>query len=60
MTSETYPLAPIDVYFDISFTPEELYYTNLLASDSDVENAFDKDWSYLEVTIADNSIYSTT
>ena len=37
-----------------------MYYTNLLVSDADSENAFDKDWSYLEVTIADNSIYSTT
>ncbi len=62
MTSETYPLSPVDVYFDISFTPTKLYY-DMLTSNSDSnqpENSFDKDWSYLEVTIADNSIYSTT
>lgn len=60
MTSETYPLAPVDVYFDISFTPLELYYENLKQADADNENAFDANWSYLEITIADNSIYSTT
>ena len=57
MTSETYPLAPIEVYFDISFTPSELYYENLV---KDENSAFDATNSYLEVTIADNIIYSTT
>lgn len=58
MTSETYPLAPINVYFDISFTPDELYYTELAAYNGD--SSFDSTLSYLEVTIADNTVFSTT
>lgn len=58
MTSETYPLSPVNVYFDISFTPDELYYTELTAHGGD--NSFDSSMSYLEVTIADNTVYSTT
>ena len=62
MTSETYPLSPINVYFDLSFTPLELYYTMMQQniSANKIESEFDKDLSYLEITIADNSIYSTT
>ena len=56
MTSETYPLNPVDVYFDISFTPSQLYYNNLVAAAGNCE--FDVSNSYLEVTISDNSIFS--
>ncbi len=56
MTSETYTLAPIDVMFDITFTPEELYYKYLIANGQDV--SFDEAMSYLEVTVTDDSIYS--
>lgn len=58
MTSETYPLKPIDMYFDLSFTPEELFKEGLAANNGN--SSFDASNSYLEVTIADNSIYSTT
>lgn len=58
MTSETYPLKPIDVYFDISFTPNELYYKNLVENDG--SNIADVSNSYLEVTMADNSVFSNT
>lgn len=56
MTSETYPLSPIDVYFDLSFTPSQLFYDNLVKNRG--SSAFDETKSYLEVTISDNSIYS--
>lgn len=57
MTSETYPLMPIPVNFDLSFTPSQLFYDNLVANDGD--SSFDRTKSYLEITVADNSIYST-
>ena len=56
MTSETYPLYPIEVYFDLTFTPSQLYYDNLVENDGKCE--FDVNNSYLEVTISDNSIFS--
>ena len=56
MTSEAYPLKPIDVYFDLSFTPSQLYYDNLVKDDGSC--LFDATNSYLEVTISDNSIFS--
>ena len=56
MTSETYPLNPIDVYFDLTFTPSQLYYDKLVKNDGN--SAFDTTNSYLEVTISDNSIFS--
>lgn len=56
MTSETYPLYPIDVYFDLTFTPTQLYYDSLVTNNGNCE--FDYNNSYLEVTIADNSIFS--
>lgn len=58
MTSEIYPLYPIDVYFDISFTPSQLYYDLLLQNEG--SSSFDYTKSYLEVTISDNSIFSNT
>lgn len=57
MTSETYPLAPVEVYFDISFTPEQMFYESLVEKKNSSDDA---NKSYLEVTVADNSIYSTT
>ena len=57
MTSETYPLYPVDVYFDLTFTPSQLYYDQLVANAGNTE--FDSSNSYLEVTISDNSIFST-
>lgn len=56
MTSETYPLNPVDVYFDLSFTPSQLYYDKLVQNGGNCE--FDLDNSYLEITISDNSIFS--
>ena len=56
MTSETYPLYPIEVYFDLSFTPSQLYYDNLVQNEGKCD--FDLRNSYLEVTISDNSIFS--
>ena len=56
MTSETYPLTPIDVYFDLSFTPSQLYYDSLVTNGGNCE--FDMNNSYLEITISDNSIFS--
>ena len=56
MTSETYPMYPIDVYFDLSFTPSQLYYDKLVLNDGNCE--FDEANSYLEITISDNSIFS--
>jgi len=58
MTSETYPLKPIDVCFDITFTHQQLFYNSLVENNGD--SSFDAKNSYLEVTITDNSIYSTT
>ena len=54
MTSETYPLNPIDVYFDITFTPIELYLENITIP------TYDDNFSYLEITMQDNGIYSNT
>jgi len=56
MTSETYPLQAIDVNFDVSFTPSQLYYNMLVENNGDVTN--DLSCSYLEITIADNTLYS--
>lgn len=58
MTSETYPLVPIDVCFDISFTPPEIYRSMLSSTGGDCTS--DLSNSYLEVTVSDNSIYSNT
>lgn len=56
MTSETYPQYPIDVYFDLTFTPMQLYYDQLVSNEGNCE--FDASNSYLEITISDNSIFS--
>ena len=56
MTTETYPLDPIDVLFDITFTPIDEY-TQLVIGNN---IAADKDNSYLEVVVSDNTTYSTT
>ena len=58
LTSETYPLKPIDVVFDLTFTPIEIYYEKL--AENAGNTAFDDEYSYLEVTITENSVYSTT
>jgi len=58
LTTETYPLKPIDMVFDISFTPEEIY--RQMLEDNDGKCTSDLSNSYLEVTIADNAVYSTT
>ena len=58
MTSETYPLKPVDVVFDISFTPQQLFYDKLVENGGN--SSFDTEYSYLEVTITENSVYSTT
>ena len=58
MTTETYPLNPIVVNFDISFTPEDIYLKMLQDENGKCVN--DLSNSYLEITIADNALYSTT
>ena len=58
MTSETYPLKPIDMMFDVTFTPEDIYLEMLKSNNGKCEN--DLSNSYLEITIADNALYSTT
>ena len=56
MTVETYPLKPIEVHFIPSFTPQQLFYDNLV----DNGNAlFDVGKSYIEITVSDNIIYSS-
>lgn len=55
MTTETYPLEPIDVHFDVTFTPIDEY--TKLVSSGNVDS--DKDNSYLEVVVSDNTTYST-
>ena len=55
MTTETYPLEPINVHFDVTFTPIDEY-TRLISS-GNVDS--DKDNSYLEVVVSDNTTYST-
>jgi hypothetical protein len=56
MTTETYPLDPINVYFDITFTPIDEY-TALIQQNNIIADAEN---SYLEIVVSDNTTYSTT
>lgn len=55
MTAELYPLAPVDVYFNLTFTPEQMFYETCLNSNS---TDVDEEYSYLEITMSENSMYS--
>lgn len=57
MTTETYIQKPVPVIYDISFTPDDLFYKKLVENET---SHFDTDYSYLEITMSDNSLYNST
>ena len=57
MTTEVYIQQPVTMMYDISFTPDDLYYNNLTLND---DTTFDTAYSYLEITMSDNSVYNST